>query len=38
MAGRILVEHLGNAIDLSEMPTTDYNPESRRFYFMDPAT
>ncbi len=38
MAGRILVEHLGNAIDSSEMPTTDYHPDRRRFYFMDPAT
>jgi hypothetical protein len=36
--GRILVEHLGNAIDGSEMPTTEYNPDRRRFYFMDPAT
>jgi dipeptidyl aminopeptidase/acylaminoacyl peptidase len=38
MPGRILVEHLGNAIDGSEMPTSDYNPDTRRFYFMDPAT
>jgi Tol biopolymer transport system component len=38
MGGRILVEHLGNAIDSSEMPTTDYHPDARRFYFMDPAT
>ena len=36
--GRILMEHLGNAPDLSEMPTTDYHPERRRLYFMDPAT
>jgi dipeptidyl aminopeptidase/acylaminoacyl peptidase len=38
LGGRILVEHLGNAIDESEMPTTDYHPERRRLYFMDPAT
>ena len=36
--GTILMEHLGNAPDLSEMPTTDYHPERRRLYFMDPAT
>jgi Tol biopolymer transport system component len=35
--GTILIEHLGNAPDLSEMPTTDYHPERRRLYFMDPA-
>jgi len=38
LAGRILVEHLGNAIDRSEMPTSDFNPDRRRFYLMDPAT
>ena len=38
LGGRILVEHLGNAIDRSEMPTTEYHPERRRLYFMDPAT
>jgi dipeptidyl aminopeptidase/acylaminoacyl peptidase len=38
LPGRILVEHLGNAIDSSEMPATDFHPERRRFYFMDPAT
>ena len=38
LPGRILAEHLGNAIDGSEMPTTDYHPDRRRFYFMDPAT
>lgn len=37
LPGRILVEHLGNAIDLSEFPTEDYNPDRRRFYVMDPA-
>ena len=36
--GPVLTEHLGNAIDLSEMPTTDYHPERRRLYFLDPAT
>ena len=36
--GTILMEHLGNALDLSEMPTTDYNADRRRLYFMDPAT
>jgi len=38
IGGRILVEHLGNAIDGSEMPTSDAHPERRRFYFLDPAT
>jgi len=38
LGGRILVEHLGNAIDESEMPTTEYHPERRRLYFLDPAT
>jgi hypothetical protein len=37
LPGRILLEHLGNAIDLSEFPTQDYHPERRRFYFMDPT-
>ncbi len=37
LPGRILAEHLGNAIDESEMPTTDFNPDTRRFYFLDPA-
>jgi hypothetical protein len=37
LPGRILAEHLGNAIDESEMPTTEYNPEKRRFYLLDPA-
>jgi dipeptidyl aminopeptidase/acylaminoacyl peptidase len=37
LKGRILVEHLGNALDLSESSATDYNPDTRRFYFMDPA-
>jgi Tol biopolymer transport system component len=32
------MEHLGNAPDRSEMPTTDYHPERRRLYWMDPAT
>ncbi len=35
--GRILVEHLGNALDLSESTATDYHPDTRRFYFMDPT-
>jgi len=38
LKGTILMEHLGNALDLSEMPTTDYNADRRRLYFMDPAT
>jgi Tol biopolymer transport system component len=37
LPGMILAEHLGNAIDGSEMPTTDYNPDRRRFYILDPA-
>lgn len=37
LPGRILVEHLGNALDLSEATATDYNPDKRRFYFMDPS-
>jgi hypothetical protein len=37
LPGRILVEHLGNAIDLSEVSNTDYHAERRRFYFMDPS-
>jgi dipeptidyl aminopeptidase/acylaminoacyl peptidase len=36
LPGRLLVEHLGNAPDLSESSATDYNPSTRRFYFMDP--
>jgi len=35
--GRILAEHLGNAIDGSDMPTQDYHPDWRRLYLMDPA-
>jgi len=35
--GSILVEHLGNAIDGSDMPTDDYHPDWRRLYVMDPA-
>jgi Tol biopolymer transport system component len=38
LGGRILMEHLGNAPDGSEMPTTDYHPERRRLYFVDPST
>ena len=38
LGGRILVEHLGNAIDESEMPTAEFHAERRRLYFMDPAT
>lgn len=37
LQGRILVEHLGNALDMTESTATDYNPDKRRFYFMDPA-
>jgi dipeptidyl aminopeptidase/acylaminoacyl peptidase len=37
LPGRILVEHLGNALDLSERTEADFNPDRRRFYFMDPA-
>jgi WD40-like Beta Propeller Repeat len=37
LPGRILVEHLGNALDLSEEAATDYHPDTRRFYFMDPT-
>ena len=37
LPGRILVEHLGNALDLSESTATDYHPDTRRFYFMDPT-
>jgi WD40 repeat protein len=36
--GRLLVEHGGNAPDMSEMPTSEYHPEVRRFYFMNPTT
>jgi dipeptidyl aminopeptidase/acylaminoacyl peptidase len=36
--GRILMEHLGNAVDGSDMPTDDYHPQRRRLYWMDPAT
>jgi hypothetical protein len=35
--GRILVEHLGNAMDGSEQDETDYNPDRRRLYLMDPS-
>jgi hypothetical protein len=38
LGGRILMEHLGNAPDLSEMPTDQYHPERRRLYWMDPKT
>jgi dipeptidyl aminopeptidase/acylaminoacyl peptidase len=37
LPGRILAEHLGNALDLSESDATDYNPDKRRFYLLDPA-
>src|SRR5438874_2237157 len=37
LPGRLLVEHLGNALDLSESSATDYHPDTRRFYFMDPT-
>ena len=32
LAGRLLVEHLGNAPDLSEKDETGFNPERRRLY------
>jgi hypothetical protein len=35
--GRILAEHLGNAMDGTEQDEQDANPDRRRFYFMDPA-
>ena len=38
LGGRILMEHLGNAPDGSEMPTTEYHPERRRLYWMDPKS
>ena len=38
LGGRILMEHLGNAPDTSEMPTDNYHPERRRLYWMDPST
>jgi hypothetical protein len=37
LPGTILIEHLGNAPDLTELDETDVNPERRRFYFIDPA-
>ena len=37
MPGRLLVEHLGNALDLSEADAAGMNPDTRRLYFMDPA-
>lgn len=37
LPGRILVEHLGNAVDLSEAATSDSHPDRRRFYFLDPS-
>ena len=38
LGGRILMEHLGNAPDRSEMPTDQYHAERRRLYWMDPKT
>jgi dipeptidyl aminopeptidase/acylaminoacyl peptidase len=38
LGGRILMEHLGNAPDLSEAGTTEYHPERRRLYLMEPTT
>ena len=38
LKGRILMEHAGNAPDLSESSSTDYHIDRRRFYWMDPAT
>jgi hypothetical protein len=38
LKGRILMEHAGNAPDLSEASSTDYHIDRRRFYWMDPAT
>jgi Tol biopolymer transport system component len=37
LKGRLLVEHLGNALDLSEQAASDYNGDRRRLYFMDPS-
>jgi WD40-like Beta Propeller Repeat len=34
--GRLLVQHLGNALDGSEATATDPNFDTRRFYLMDP--
>jgi Tol biopolymer transport system component len=34
--GRLLVQHLGNALDGSEASATDPNYGTRRFYLMDP--
>lgn len=36
VAGRMLVQHLGNALDGSEASATDGNYDRRRFYLMDP--
>jgi Tol biopolymer transport system component len=36
VAGRVLVQHLGNALDGSEASATDGNYDRRRFYLMDP--
>jgi hypothetical protein len=38
LPGQILAEHLGNAIDGSEYPTDQYNPDRRRLYLMDPKS
>jgi hypothetical protein len=35
LPGRILMEHLGNAPDFTEV-STDYHPERRRLYWMQP--
>jgi dipeptidyl aminopeptidase/acylaminoacyl peptidase len=37
LPGRLLVEHLGNALDLSEASEKDPNASTRRFWFMDPT-
>jgi WD40-like Beta Propeller Repeat len=37
LPGRILVEHLGNALDGSEASNTDVHPERRRLYLMQPS-
>lgn len=36
VSGRLLVQHLGNALDGSEATATDGNYGTRRFYVMDP--
>ncbi|HEX5012895.1 MAG TPA: hypothetical protein VFV72_01960 [Candidatus Limnocylindrales bacterium] len=37
LPGSILAEHLGNAMDGTEQDETEYNPDRRRLYLMDPS-